>query len=179
MKRLLILSVILLAACSKIDFEEGNINPKVLQQNEFWKCAKRNGISTYDAEGNYKLTTNLNGGFGFEQIIYNFIQIRDNEVRDFYYLYDPETQEHKKLILTTTPADFSKRGRYKGRNFVMHDEDIIEGKVTKMTDEEIIIYIDYTDKYRRDDTNLYYHQIVLQKADPDEGFFEIFAEELK
>ena len=61
----------------------------------------------------------------------------------------------------------------------MHDEDIIEGKVTKMTDEEIIIYIDYTDKYRRDDTNLYYHQIVLQKADPDEGFFEIFAEELK
>lgn len=136
-------------------------------------------MSIYDAEGNHKLTTNLNVGFYPEEIIYNFFQIKKNEVIEFYYLHNPKTDTYRKYQLSTSPADFSKRGKYCGRNFIWQDDEIIEGKVTKMTNEEIIIYIDYTDEYRKDDTDLYYHQIVLQKAEPDEGFFEVFAEELK
>lgn len=178
MKRLLILGVILLAACSKIDFEDGNLNQRALEQTEFWRCAARNGVSIYDAEGNHKITTNLNGGFCQEEIVYNFFQIKKNEVVEFYYLYNPKTDTYRKYIWGTSPADFSKRGKYKGCNFIWHDDEIIEGKVTKMTEEEIIIYIDYTDEYRQDDTDYYYHQIVMQKAEPDECFFEVFAEEL-
>lgn len=179
MKRLLILGVILLAACNKIDFEDGDINPKVLQQHEFWRMGPGCGLEIYDADGNYKTSANINGGFYMETEIYDYLQIKDSEIRRFWYIHNWETDTYRKIQLTTSPADFSKRGKYIGREFMVRKfDDIIEGKVTKMTDEEIIIYIDITDKERHRPGEYLYLKIVLQRAEPEKEFLELFADEL-
>lgn len=179
MKRLLILCALFLASCDVVDFEKEEIRLKSLKNTCFWELTEFR-VEMYDLNGQYIGSVNLNGCNEID-IIYEYYRITENKVYKFQYVYDNGKKKYYKQYKELF-ADFSKRGKYRGLNFIRDERDTMtDGKVVKMTDDEIKLYLDfdyYVKNNPEESGRIFYNKICLQRAEPEKEFLELYADEL-
>ena len=206
MKKLLTLLMLLsmMTACEKYDWapqlESGEIDLTRSTIEGYWKCSVKNIIEYYDASGEFIDYERLIGGAqGDVNEIYNVYRITSDEI--WYFLYE-------KNYIPVNPKDHTDPANYYYEKFfrkypmqILSDGEVVtvedfsflagwssamehnEARITKMTGQQIIMYIKIDYKKEQTDlpkgTKYAYRKFVFDRVYPDEGFFEFFAEELK
>ena len=205
MKRLLTLLMLLsMTACEKYDWapqlESGEIDLTRSTIEGYWKCSVKNIVEYYDASGEFIDYERLVGGArGDVNEIYNVYRITSDEIWHLYYA---------RCYIPVNPKDPKDPANYYYKNFfrkypmqILDDGEVVtvdsfdflagwsnatehnEARITKMTGQQIIMYIKID--YKKEQTELpkgtkyAYRKFVFDRVYPEEGFFEIFADELK
>lgn len=206
MKKLLTLLMLLsmMTACEKYDWapklESGEIDLTRSTIEGYWKNSVSNIVEYYDANGDFIESERLIGGCrGDVNEIYNVYRITSDEI--WYFLYE-------KNYIPVNPNEPEDPANYYYEKFfrkypmqILSDGEVVtvedfsflagwssakeynEARITKMTGQQIIMYIKIDYKKEQTDlpkgTKYAYRKFVFDRVYPDEGFFEIFAEELK
>lgn len=206
MKKLLTLLMLLsmMTACEKYDWapklESGEIDLTRSTIEGYWKNSVSNIVEYYDANGDFIESERLIGGCrGDVNEIYNVYRITSDEI--WYFLYE-------KNYIPVNPKEPEDPANYYYEKFfrkypmqILSDGEVVtvedfsflagwssakeynEARITKMTGQQIIMYIKIDYKKEQTDlpkgTKYAYRKFVFDRVYPDEGFFEIFAEELK
>ncbi|MBQ5609298.1 MAG: hypothetical protein IIU85_03495 [Rikenellaceae bacterium] len=205
MKRLLTLLMLLsMTACEKYDWapqlESGEIDLTRSTIEGYWKCSVKNIIEYYDASGEFIDYERLIGGAqGDVNKIYNVYRITSDEIWHLYYA---------RCYIPVNPKDPKDPANYYYEKFfrkypmqILSDGEVVtaedfsflagwcsvkeynEARITKMNGQQIIMYIKIDYKEEQTDqpkgTKYAYRKFVFDRVYPDEGFFEIFADELK
>lgn len=205
MKRLLTLLMLLsMTACEKYDWapklESGEIDLTRSTIEGYWKCSVSNIIEYYDANGDFIDYERLIGGSrGDVNIIYNIYRITSDEI---WYL------NYERHYMPVNPKDHTDPANYYYEKFfrkypmqILSDGEVVtaedfsflagwcsvkeynEARITKMNGQQIIMYIKIDYKEEQTDqpkgTKYAYRKFVFDRVYPDDGFFEIFADELK
>lgn len=205
MKRLLTLLMLLsMTACEKYDWapqlESGEIDLTRSTIEGYWKCSVKNIIEYYDASGEFIDYERLIGGAqGDVNEIYNVYRITSDEIWHLYYA---------RCYIPVNPKDPKDPANYYYEKFfrkypmqILSDGEVVtaedfsflagwcsvkeynEARITKMNGQQIIMYIKIDYKEEQTDqpkgTKYAYRKFVFDRVYPNEGFFEIFADELK
>lgn len=205
MKRLLTLLMLLsMTACEKYDWapqlESGEIDLTRSTIEGYWKCSVKNIIEYYDASGEFIDYERLIGGAqGDVNKIYNVYRITSDEIWHLYYA---------RCYIPVNPKDPKDPANYYYEKFfrkypmqILSDGEVVtvddfsflagwcsvkeynEARITKMNGQQIIMYIKIDYKEEQTDqpkgTKYAYRKFVFDRVYPNEGFFEIFADELK
>lgn len=205
MKRLLALLMLLsMTACEKYDWapklESGEIDLTRSTIEGYWKNSVSNIVEYYDANGDFIESERLIGGSrGDVNIIYSIYRITSDEIWHLNY---------ERHYIPVNPKDHTDPANYYYEKFfrkypmrILADGEVVtvdsfdflagwssvmehnEARITKMTGQQIIMYIKIDYKKEQTDlpkgTKYAYRKFVFDRVYPDEGFFEVFAEELK
>lgn len=205
MKRLLTLLMLLsMMACEKYDWapqlESGEIDLTRSTIEGYWKCSVKNIVEYYDASGEFIDYERLIGGAqGDVNKIYNVYRITSDEIWHLYYA---------RCYIPVNPKDPKDPANYYYEKFfrkypmqILSDGEVVtaedfsflagwcsvkeynEARITKMNGQQIIMYIKIDYKEEQTDqpkgTKYAYRKFVFDRVYPNEGFFEIFADELK
>lgn len=205
MKRLLTMLMLLsMTACEKSDWapqlESGEIDLTRSTIEGYWKNSVSNIVEYYDANGDFIDYERLIGGTrGDVDEIYNYYRITSDEI--WYLLYN-------RIYIPVNPKEPEDPANYYYEKFfrkypmrILADGEVVtvdsfdflagwcsvmefnEARITKMTDQQIIMYIKIDYKEEQTDlpkgTKYAYRKFVFDRVYPDEGLFEVFAEELE
>ena len=204
----LLMLLSMMTACEEYDWvpklESGEIDLTRSTIEGYWKCSVRNEIEYYNGDGNSLEKEYLIGGTPEDYdktFIYNYCRITDDEMWQMRYVAEynfpsmnlddrknPANYKYYKSIAKypfrilsdgeiVTAEDFSFLAGWSSA------KEYNEARITKMTGQQIIMYIKID--YKKEQTELpkgtkyAYRKFVFDRVYPEEGFFEIFADELK
>lgn len=205
MKRLLttLLMLLCMTACEKYDWapqlESGEIDLTRSTIEGYWEKSVRNIVEYYDANGEFIDYERLIGGVpGNVKQIYNVYRITNDEI--WHLLYNRHYIPSYIPINPEDPDYYDEKFFRKYPMRILDDGEVVtvdsfdflagwssamehnEARITKMTSQQIIMYIKIDYKKEQTDlpkgTKYAYRKFVFNRVYPDKDFFELFADEL-